>query len=48
MAERQPGSGRVDQDWDVADISALEGRRKERYMWGSIGFEYVFAPERNL
>lgn len=35
-----------DQGWDVGDISALDGRRKEPYMWGSIGFEYVFAPKR--
>ncbi|MBT8452444.1 MAG: hypothetical protein KJO40_10795 [Deltaproteobacteria bacterium] len=32
--------------WDVADVSVIEGRRKENYLWGSIGFEYVFAPKR--
>ena len=31
----------------VGNISAaIEGHRKEPYLWGSIGFEYVFAPKR--
>lgn len=32
--------------WDVRDVSVVEGRRKENYLWGSLGFEYVFAPKR--
>lgn len=31
---------------NIADVSIIEGRRKENYLWGSIGFEYVFAPKR--
>lgn len=35
-----------DEGWDVGNVSGLEGRRREPYVWGSIGFEYVFAPKR--
>lgn len=35
-----------DDGWDIAGAYATEGRRKELYFYGMVGFEYVFTPKR--
>ena len=36
-----------DEGWDVFNqFSYRDGRRKEVYFYGSIGFEYVITPKR--
>ena len=35
-----------DEGWDVGDASYSEGRRKELYFQGAVGFEYVITPKR--
>ena len=36
-----------DGGYDVAGVSTTEGRRREPYLYGSVGFEYVFTPKKN-
>jgi len=35
-----------DDGWDIAGAYSTEGRRKELYFYGMVGFEYVFTPKR--